>query len=106
MSDKIGFGATTKIADDILVGTADIDEITDDDTGKSLLRMFKTMKPELEIELTKEKMMDRYKKWNERTATSPSGRHLGHYHALFRPFKYDLNDEGDKVDLKEKREID
>ena len=67
--------------------------------------MFKTLKPELEIEVTKEKMMNRYKKWNEGTATSPSRRHLGHFHALFRPFKYDLNDEGDKADLKEKREL-
>ena len=26
-----------------------------------------------------------YRKWKERTTTSPSGRHLGHYHALFAP---------------------
>ena len=60
VSDKIGFGATIEI----LEGTVDIDGITDQDTGKSQLRMFKTMKPALEIEITKEKMMDRYKKWN------------------------------------------
>ena len=105
MIDKIGFGATTKTADEILEGTADIDAITDDDTSKRLLRIFKTSKPELEIIVTKEKMMNRYKKWNERTVTSPSGRHLGHFHALFRPFKYNLNDEGDKADLEEKREL-
>ena len=69
MSDKIGFGATTQIVDDILEGTADIEGITDDETSKGLLRMFKTIKPAIEIELTKEKMMDRYKKWNKRTAT-------------------------------------
>ena len=50
-------------------------------------------------------MMNRYKKWNERTATSPSGRHLGHFHALFRPFKYNLDNAGDKAELKEKREL-
>ena len=49
-------------------------------------------------------MMDRYKKWNELTATSPVGRHLGHFHVLFRPFKYNLEDPGDKADLEEKRE--
>ena len=54
--------------------------------------------------VTKEKMMNRYKKWNERTATSLSGRQLGHYHALFRPFKYDISNEGDKAELEEKRE--
>ena len=26
-----------------------------------------------------------YKQWKERTTISPSGRHLGHYHALFVP---------------------
>jgi hypothetical protein len=26
-----------------------------------------------------------FKKWNEGTSTSPSGRHLGHYRCLFRP---------------------
>ena len=62
VGDKIGFGATTKIADDILEGTADIDAITDNDTSKRLLRIFKTSKPELEIIVTKEKMINRYKK--------------------------------------------
>ena len=103
--DRIGFGATTKTADDILEGTADIDAITDDDTSKRLLEIFKTSKPELEIMVTKEKMMNRYKKWNERTATSPSGKHFGHFHALLRRFKYDLNDEGAKADPEEKRKL-
>ena len=46
--------------------------------------------------------MDRYKSWKERTTTSPSERHLDHYHALFRPFKYDNN--GEKESIKEKQE--
>ena len=53
-----GGEATTKIAGNIVEGTADIDAITDDPTGKSLLESFKTSKPALEIEITKEKMMD------------------------------------------------
>ena len=85
--------------------TADINAITNDPTSKCLLETFKTSKPELEIEVTKDKMVDRYKKWNERTATSPSGRHLGHFHALFRPLKYNLEDPGDKADLEDKREL-
>ena len=32
-------------------------------------------------------MMEKYRRWKERTSTSPSGRHLGHFHALFRPLK-------------------
>ena len=83
VSDKIGFGATTQTVNKILEGIANINEITKDPTSKRLLEIFKTSKPELEIEVTKDKMMDRYKKWNECTAMSPSGRHLGHFHALF-----------------------
>jgi hypothetical protein len=48
---------------------------------------------ELEIEITTEKMMSKYRRWKERTSTSPSGRHLGHFHALFRPLKA-KNEEG------------
>ena len=109
MIDKIGVGVgvgvTTKITDEILEGTADIDAIIDDSTSKCLLEVFKTLKPELEIEITKDKMIDQYKSWNERTATSPSGRHLGHFHALFRPFKYDLENLGDKADLEDMWEM-
>ena len=58
VSDKIGFGATTDFANGILAGTANLDEITEDPTSKQLLSEFKTSQPELEIEVTKEKMMD------------------------------------------------
>ena len=62
MSDKIGFGANTKTVNDILERTADIDAITDDPTSKHLLEIFQISKPELENQVTKDKMMDRYKK--------------------------------------------
>ena len=54
--------------------------------------------------VAKEKMMNRYKKWNKHTAKSLSGRHLGHFHAFFRPLKYDISNEGDKAELEEKKE--
>ena len=57
VSDRIGFSETTKTANEILEGTANIGEITEDSTSKSLLEIFKTSKPELEIEVTKDKMM-------------------------------------------------
>ena len=104
--DTIGWVATTPTANNILAGTANIDAITVDPDSKSLLEQFHTSKPDLKIEVTIDNMMNRYKKWNERTATSPSGRHLGHFHALFRPFKYDLNDlGGDKVWMEEQRDL-
>ena len=105
VTDNIGFGETTQFADDILKGTANIDAITNDPTSKNLFEIFKTSKLELEIEVTKDKMMDRYKKWNECTATSPSGRHFCHFHDLFRLFRYNLEDPGGKTDLEDKREL-
>ena len=50
--DNIGFGATINIADDIMKGTVDIDKIIDDPTSKLLFDIFKTSKPELEINIT------------------------------------------------------
>jgi hypothetical protein len=32
-------------------------------------------------------MMEKYERWKERRSTLPSRRHLGHFHALFRPLK-------------------
>jgi hypothetical protein len=50
---------------------------------------------EIKIEITTEKIMEKYRRWKERTSTSPSGWHLGHFHALFRPLtgKNDKNRE-------------
>ena len=81
--DSIGFEATTTTVDESLKGTADIDTITDDPTSRQLFDIFKTSKPELKTKITEENIMHRYKRWNERTATSPSGRHLCYYYALF-----------------------
>ena len=39
---------------------------------------------EMTEEITLEQFADRLKAWSERTSTSPSGRHLGHYKALAR----------------------
>ncbi|OEU09351.1 hypothetical protein FRACYDRAFT_248200 [Fragilariopsis cylindrus CCMP1102] len=83
----IGFGADTKLAEQILDGTCDPTDITDDEWSRFLLTSMKRHANELKIEITTEKMMNKYKRWKERTSTSPSGRHLGHYHALFRPLK-------------------
>jgi hypothetical protein len=40
--------------------------------------------PEIDSDITFEEMVSGYVKWNERTTTSPSGRHLGHYKILTR----------------------
>jgi hypothetical protein len=43
-------------------------------------------------------MMDKYKRWNERTSTLPSGQHLGNFHALFRPLKAKDNKDRERLD--------
>jgi hypothetical protein len=83
----IGFGADTDRAEQLLEGTGDPTDITDDEWSRYLLTSMRRHSKELKIEITAEKMMNKYKIWKERTSTSPSGRHLGHFHALFRPMK-------------------
>ena len=48
-------------------------------------------------------VMNKYKKWNEKITTSPSGRHLGHFHALFRAFSY--NDDEEKKEIEKMRDV-
>lgn len=46
----------------------------------------------IDTDITAEDMMNKYKQWKETSTTSPLGRHLGHFHALFRGF-YFTNEE-------------
>ena len=48
-------------------------------------------------------MINKYKIRDKRTATSPSERYLGHFHALFKPFKF--KDACDKINIEGKREV-
>jgi hypothetical protein len=83
----IGFGADTDRAEQLLEGTGNPTDITDAEWSRYLLTSMRRHSKEIKIEITKEKMMNKYKIWKERTSTSPSGRHLGHFHAPFRPMK-------------------
>ena len=44
-------------------------------------------------------MMEGYQNWKEQITKSPSVRHPGHYHALYRPFKYDENKQEEKEEI-------
>lgn len=58
--------------------------ITDTSTGiKKYFERLKTK--EVDITFTQAEFKDGIKKWKETTTTSPSGRHLGHYHAQILP---------------------
>ena len=81
---------------------ADIDALFDNPTSKQLFEKFKTSKPIVEIMIIEEKIMNKYKNWNKRTATSPSGNILAIINALFWPFKN--NNKTERVGLEEKWE--
>jgi hypothetical protein len=95
---KIGFGADTEQSERLLEGKGDPTDITDDEWSRYLLTSMKRHSKELKIEITATKMMDKYRRWKERTSTSPSGRHLGHFHALFRPLKAKDDDDRDRLE--------
>jgi hypothetical protein len=94
----IGFGADTERAEAILEGNDDPTDIIDDEWSRYLLTLMKRHSKELDIKITTEKMMEKYKRWKERTSTSPSGRHLEHFHALFRPLKAKDDKDRDRLE--------
>ena len=54
--------------------------------------------PPINLDFTAIDMMNRYKKWKEKTTMSvSSGRHLGHFHALFRAFEFSDGDDYDNI---------
>ena len=85
----LGFGTDTKMAQQILNGIADIPQITDDKAAQLLLEMMKCDIDPIILDFTPDNMMNRYKKWKEKLVTSVySGRHLGHFHALYHAFLF------------------
>jgi hypothetical protein len=97
--ETIGWGANTEQSEALLQGIKDPADITDDQWSRYLLASMKRHSKEINITITSEKMMGRYKRWKERTSTSPSGRHLGHFHALFRPLKAKDAEERDVLEV-------
>jgi hypothetical protein len=94
----IGFAADTDRAEQLLDRSDDPTDITDDKWSRYLLTSMRRHSEEIKIEITKDKMMSKYKIWKERTSTSPSGRHLGHFHALFRPMKAKDDKDRERLD--------
>ena len=98
--ETIGWGANTSRSEELLEGKSDPSDITDDQWSRYLLASMKRHSKEITITITASKMMGKYKRWKERTSTSPSGRHLGHFHALFRPLKAKDDEERDLLEGK------
>ena len=57
--ERLGFGATSPLSDAIINGTADVPSVTDNPMSKALLKILKTSKDKLKIQITKEKMMNK-----------------------------------------------
>ena len=106
ITDMIGFGGSSSIADRLLKGTIDVRTITDDPYGRAILKTCRRTQPELPAEVTLEEFKSSYKKWKVGTSTSPSGRHLSHQHALFQPHGINPNVEPAEYDRAEQARID
>ena len=106
ISDMIGFGGTTSVADRLLSGTLDVDAITTDVYGRGILRRCQRTNPELHPDISIDEFKSSYKRWRVGTSTSPSGRHLSHQHALFQPHGIDCHQEPDTHDIAEQSRED
>jgi hypothetical protein len=67
---EIGYGVDTKGAEQFLEGN-DPTDITDDKWARYLLTSMRRHSQEMKIEITAEKMMNKYKRWKERTKVLP-----------------------------------
>ena len=71
------------IAEMILDGTYTNDSL-DDATQLFLAHLNRRTTSALNGEITVKEIIGKLKTWDERTSTSPSGTHLGHFHVLWR----------------------
>ena len=85
----IGKESFTFFSQELLDGTARVDNLEISDTIKLYLMNLKRKKIKGKINnkgiIPLSEFKKGYKKWKGHTTTSPSGRHLGHYHALLTP---------------------
>ena len=102
---EVGWMASTDSAELILNGDYTSDELTD--LQALLLKHCQSPKLDaISLQITEEQFISKFKSWNERTSTSPSGLHLGHYKALVARNDADLNtEEGETIDSQRKELI-
>ena len=95
--DELGFSGSTATAKQILERTTTIEDIVDDEASWELLRSFQRKEAAVKVDFDSDDIIQGYRSWSEKKTTSPSGRHLGHFHALFRPFKFDNEAELEEI---------
>lgn len=81
MREKLGTTGTSQFCDNVLSGTADLSSL--DRTLQSIFEQLNNPpKVEISEEISFEDFTDAIHHWKEKTSTSPSKRHLGHYFSL------------------------
>lgn len=84
LSDEFDWCASTSSSDEVLQGTYVPPESVSELCKEVLAQCKATSPPDsVPATLTQLSFAAKITKWNEFTATSPSGRHLGHYKSLF-----------------------
>ena len=81
----LNWAADSKLADEILNGTTRMEQITDNPRLLHVLQTCKQSGKEISDHISTEDLRQLFKTWRESTTTSPSGRHLGIYKAIFVP---------------------
>ena len=95
--DKLGYKGTNNYAHKIIQGEDFTNEFHNMDGGiKAIMKILNNGEntPAFAIDINQDEFMSGFRKWREETATSPSGRHLGHYKALLRA-EFHKDKEGD-----------
>jgi hypothetical protein len=106
LSDLLDWSASADAADLILEGDHSDDEL--DEITALMIRHMKrsTILDSLSLQMTEEALVNRVKKWDEGTSTSPSGIDLGHVHALTQRHSIDKDDpEFDELERQRKELI-
>ena len=80
---QLGWAADSELANSILKGSAQIESISSDEIEQYLLNQCQQQTTEISDCITTTDLTQLFKKWKECTTTSPSGRHLGIYKAIF-----------------------
>jgi hypothetical protein len=79
----------------ILDGEYDSDDL--DDASKVLLEHLTARSlSRCKFNITAEEFLGKLRSWDENTTTSPSGLHLGHYHALWKPAAFTKEEQAEK----------
>jgi hypothetical protein len=88
ITQLFNYEGTSTYVETLLEGQCNIDNIPNlNNQAKTLFNLLNNKKKlnKFESSITFNEFKATFAKWNEKTTTSPSGRHLGHYKCLLRP---------------------